>query len=277
VNLSRWEQLRRCPWAYRKTEAPHPLGLPANRRVPQVVLAQNVFRNIKRGTTEWFHDPCGLLEQCGTEKARRRPKKLIEQDIALTSRELELFEQRAPQMFRDIIGADYPKFAWSELTQIGFKSFFYNHAGDRNPSSFCEGNRDRILLCGEHGFDAPGLDMGATPNQIFDWILSSNREDGDPKPDDWIVRRYKAAVDDRDSLACFLDENLIEMVAPQSIKSDLAWINRLLVTREDSNSHVLICAPQGCGKSTTIMKHIPAIQARDPGQIFSAAMDDEPH
>ena len=48
---------------------------------------------------------------------------LIEQDIALTSRELGLFEQQALLMFREIIGADYPKFAWSELTQTGFKSF----------------------------------------------------------------------------------------------------------------------------------------------------------
>jgi len=268
VNLSRWEQLRRCPWALRQTEAGHPLGLPADRRVAQVVLAQNVFRNVKRGATEWFHEPCSLLEQCCTEKARRRSKRLIEQDIAPTSREVELFEQHAPQMFSEIIGADYPKFAWSKLTQTGFKSFFYNNAADRRPSSFCEGNRDRILLCGEHGFDASGLSIGATPNQIFDWIESSNREDGDPEPDDWVIRRYKAAVHDHDSLACFLDETLIEMVAPQSIKLDLAWINRLLATREASNSHVLICAPQGCGKSTTIMTQIPTIHARDPGQIF---------
>src|SRR5207237_10499665 len=145
--------------------------------------------------------------------------------------------------------------AHSEPTRTGFKICFYNQAADRNPASFCEGNRDRILLNGQHGFDAAGLSIGATPNQIFDWIVSTQRHEGESEPDDWIVRRYKAAVRDHDSLVRFLDENLIEMVAPQPMRTKVSWINKNLASREDPNSHVLICAPQGCGKSTTIMKH----------------------
>jgi hypothetical protein len=38
-----------------------------------------------------------------------------------------------------------------------------------------------------HGFDGAGLTIGATPNQIFDWIASSNRGKGDPDADDWII------------------------------------------------------------------------------------------
>jgi hypothetical protein len=268
ANLRRWEQLRRCPWALRQIHGAHPLGLPSEHRIPQVVLAQNVFKHIKRGATEWFHNPRMLLEQCGSEQVRRRPKRLIERDIALTSRELELFDQHAPEMFRQMVGAEYPKFVGFEVNETGFKCFFYNSAGDHTPSSFCEGNRDRIVLQGRHGFDSEGVTIGAAPNQIFDWIVSQQRGEGDPLPDDWIMRRYKAAVHDRISLASFLDENMIEMVAPRATSTAPGWMVKLLDTREDPNTHVLVRGPQGCGKSTKIMQTIPILYERDRGVIF---------
>jgi hypothetical protein len=138
-SLRRWEQLRRCPWALRQINGAHPLGLPSDHRVQQVVLAQTIFRNTKRGASDWFHHPGILLEQCASEQLRRRPKRLIEQDFALTTREQELFERHAPEMFSRIIGADYPKFAGFEVNEAGFKCFFSNGPADHNPSSFCKG------------------------------------------------------------------------------------------------------------------------------------------
>jgi hypothetical protein len=267
-SLRRWEQLRRCPWALRQIRSTHPLGLPSDHRIPQVVLAEAIFQKTKRRATEWFHEPNSLFERCSKEQIRRRPKPLIEQDIAFTSRELDLFEQHAPETFRKLIGVEYPKFSRFEVNQTGFRCFFLNGSDDRNPSSFCEGNRDRIVLQGRHAFDPNGMTIGATPNQIFNWIASQHRDAGDPGSDDWITRRYKAAVHDRESLTRFLDENMIEMVAPRTTGATAGWLVRLLDTHDDPNTHVLIRGPQGCGKSTKIMQNIPEIYERDRGVIF---------
>src|SRR5207248_812603 len=126
--------------------------------------------------------------RCSKEQVRRRPKRLLEQDIAFTSCEWDLFEQHAPEMFRKLIGVEYPRFSRFEVNPTGFRCFFLNGPDDRNPSSFCEGNRN--------------------------------------------------------------------------------WLVRLLDTRDDPNTHVLIRGPQGCGKSTKIMQSIPEIYERDRGVIF---------
>ena len=248
--LRSWEQLRRCPWAFRLVNGGHPLGLPPGYLIRQPVLASDIFKKVKRNAAEWLHDPDKLGELCRGEQVRRRPKPVIEQDFSASSRELELFEQQAPAMFRQIIGAEYPKFAGFEVNKTGFKCFFYNGSGDSNPSSFCEGNRSRILLQGRHDFDADGVMLAATPNQIFDWMVSQHRVAGDPPSDDWIMRRYRAAVHDRASLTAFMNDHLGDVVGPED------------------HTHVLIRGPQGCGKSTITMTKLPAIYDRDPGVIF---------
>ena len=179
-----------------------------------------------------------------------------------------LFGQHAPAIFEQIIGSQYPKFAGFEVNETGFRCYFYNGPGDKNPSSFCEGNRSRILLQGQHHFDSDGIPLGTTPNQIFDWIVSQHRVEGDAPPDDWIMRRYKAAVHDRASLAQFIDDHIVEMVAPpvQSVRP--AWIEKLLGREDIPNTHVLFRGPQGCGKSTKTMTKIPTIYENDPGVIF---------
>jgi hypothetical protein len=223
------------------------------------VLASDIFKNAKRNATEWFHDPEMLGELSRSEQVRRRRKPFFEQDFTVSSGELELFEEHAVAMFRKIIGTEYPRYAHYEVNETGFKCFFHNGPDDRVPSSFCEGNRSRISLQGSrfarpfpeggghHGFASDGVVLAATPNQIFDWIVSNNRASGDPPAEDWIMRRYKAAVHDRASLTTFLDDHLGDIVG--------------------SHSRVLICGPQGCGKSTETMKKLPAIYTDDPGVI----------
>jgi len=176
---------------------------------------------------------------------------------------MELFDQYAPEMFRQIIGAEYPKFAGSEVNKTGFKCYFYNGPGDNNPSSFCAGNRSRILLQGrrgvslqsvgsadKHDFDPDGVPLSTTPNQVFDWIVSHHRIEGDAPPDDWIMRRYKAVVHDRASLTAFMNDHLGDVVG------------------SETHTHVLIRGPQGCGKSTITITKLPVIHDRDPGVIF---------
>ena len=116
------------------------------------------------------------------------------------------------------------KFSGFKVNETGFKCFFLNGPDDRNPSSFCEGNRDRIVLQGQHAFDSDGTTLGATPNQIFDWIVSHHRDAGDPGSEDWIMRRYKATVHDRELLGRFLDETMIEMVAPRTTSAAAGWL-----------------------------------------------------
>jgi hypothetical protein len=205
------------------------------------VLASDIFRNIKRAATDWFHDPEKLGELCRHEPVRRR-KTFIEREFDISSRESSLFGQHAPEIFRQIIGgtlqarhtaspgADYPKFADFEENENGIKCFFYNGPGDNNPSSFCEGNRSRILLQGRHDFDSDGVPLGTSPNQIFDWIVSQHPEgDEETVPHcDWILRRYRAAVHDRASLAQFIDDHMVEMIAPPATKATPVWIEKLL-------------------------------------------------
>jgi hypothetical protein len=257
--------LRRCPWALRLIGGAHPLGLPSGYRIRQPVLASNIFQNAKRSATEWFHDPDRLGELSRGEQVRRRRRIFIEQDFAVSSGELELFDQHAAMMWRQIIGAapgalhtaspgaEYPRYAHFEVNKTGFKCFFYNGPGDRSPSSFCEGNRSRISLQGKHDFGSDGIILSATPNQIFGWIVSAHRVDGDPLPDDWIMRSYKAVVNDRSSLTAFMEDRLGGVVG------------------SETHTHVLIRGPQGCGKSTITMTKLPAIYDRDPGVIFIAS------
>jgi len=265
--LKSWEQLRRFPWGLRQVKGAHPLGIPADHRIPQVVLSSNVFTNAKRGATEWFHEPRALLEQCGKEPARRKPKSFIEIDFALKGRELDLFEQHAPEIFQRIIGTAYPKWAGFEVNEKGFRCCFHNGPDDTKPSSFCEGNRDRIVLQGRHGFESEGVLLEATPNQVFDWIVARYGDDHDP-PDNWLMRRYRAAVHDRGSLARFLDDHIVDVVTPLVTSATPAWMARSMGRRDRSNTHVWIRGPQGCGKSTKTMAAIPMIYERDPGVIF---------
>lgn len=248
-SLSRWEQLRRCPWALRLVNGAHQLHLPHGYLACQPVLASDIFQNAKRGAKDWFHDPHNLGDFCRDEGIRRRPKSFIECDLQVSSHKLTLFEEHAPAMFRQIIGSDYPNFAGFEVTGSGFKSFFFNGPDDHRPSSFCEGNRSRIVLQGNHNLGSDGITLSATPNQIFDWIISQHRVVSDRSADDWIMRHYKAVVRDRASLTAFLDEHLDNIVGPEA------------------STHVVIRGPQGCGKSTKTITKLPAIYDRDPGVI----------
>jgi hypothetical protein len=69
-------------------------------------------------------------------------------------------------------------------------------------------------------------------------------------------------------LAQFIDDHLIEMVAPPATKATAAWIEKMFGKVGSSNTHVLIRGPQGCGKSTKTMTKIPTIYENDPGVIF---------
>jgi hypothetical protein len=196
------------------------------------------------------------------------PQPVIELEFNVTSGEQELFALHAPAIFEQIIGSQYPKFAGFQVNETGVRCHFYNGPGDKNPSSFCEGNRSRILLQGQHHFDSDGIPLGTTPNQIFDWIVSHNRVEGDAPPDDWIMRRYKAAVHDRASLAQFIDDRIVEMIAPPAPSVRPAWIETLMGRDDIPNTHVLIRGPQGCGKSTKTTTKMPMIYENRPGVIF---------
>ncbi len=268
--LRSWEQLRRCPWAFRLIRGAHPLGLPHGYLARQPVLASGIFNNTKHEATAWFHDP-GKLEELSRHECVRRRRSVFRTEFAFTSREEELFEQHAPAIFCQIMGSEYPKFAGFEVNKTGFRCRFYNHPSDNNPSSFCEGNRSRILLQGRHDFGSDGIALSTTPNQIFDWILSQHPEidcKGGLPPDDWIMRRYKAAVDDRNSLARFIYDHIVEMIALPATRATSPLIEKLFGNIEHQNTHVLIRGPQGCGKSTTVMRKIPIIYDNDPGVIF---------
>src|SRR5205807_7939499 len=98
-------------------------------------------------------------------------------------------------------------------------------------------------------FASDGITISATPNQIFDWIVSKHRTSGAPRPDDLIMRRYRAVVHDRASLIAFLDDHLEDIIGPEV------------------HSRVLVRGPQGCGKSTQTITKLPAVYDRDPGVI----------
>jgi hypothetical protein len=75
-------------------------------------------------------------------------------------------------------------------------------------------------------------------------------------------------VHDRASLARFIDQNIVEMIAPPATAATPAWILKLFGGIGNPVTRVLIRGPQGCGKSTTVMEKIPTIYQNDPGVIF---------
>ena len=193
-----------------------------------------MFKNTKRGATEWFHEPATLLEMCGSEKVRRRRNIFAEQDFSVKSVELELFERHASEMFQQIDRHRLPEVRrlrdQREGVQVLLPKCFI--PDDLKPSSSLRSsNRDRIVLQGQHDFGSDGLVAAATPNQIFDWILARHGQSKE-KPDDWITRRYKAAVHDRNSLAQFRDDHMVDMVAPPATSATPAWIEKLLGGRD---------------------------------------------
>src|ERR1044072_744827 len=127
-------------------------------------------------------------------------------------------------------------FSGFEVNESGLRCYFQNGPNDHNPSSFCEGNRDRIVLQGQHGFDTDGVTLATTPNRIFDWV-GARYGNPDEKTDDWIMRRYKGAVHDRASLAQFLDDCMVEMVAPAATSMYPPWMERMLGNRDRPNTH----------------------------------------
>ena len=277
--LRSWEQLRRCPWAFRLVKARSPSRSAIRLPDPPTRVGFKHFPEYQTRGDRLVPRP-RQARRVVPERTGTPPQAFIELEFNVTSREQELFGRHAPAIFEQIIGAtpqarhtaspgaQYPKFAGFQVNETGFRCYFYNGPGDKNPSSFCEGNRSRILLQGRHDFDSDGIPLGTTPNQIFDWIVSQNRVEGDAPPDDWIMRRYKAAVHDRASLAQFIDDHIVEMIAPPAPSVRPAWIEKLLGREDIPNTHVLIRGPQGCGKSTKTMTKIPTIYENDPGVIF---------
>jgi hypothetical protein len=69
-------------------------------------------------------------------------------------------------------------------------------------------------------------------------------------------------------LAQFIDDHIVEMIAPPVENVRDAWIEKLVGREDIPNTHVLIRGPQGCGKSTKTMTKIPTIHENDPGVIF---------
>ena len=58
LRLRSWEQLRRCPWAFRLVDGGgHPLGMPPGNLIRQPVLASDIFQNAKRRATEVVSQP----------------------------------------------------------------------------------------------------------------------------------------------------------------------------------------------------------------------------
>lgn len=112
------------------------------------------------------------------------------------------------------------------MTETGFRCFFYNGPDDVNPASYCDGNRNRIRLQGRHNLNSDGVMLAATPNQIFDWIVSQHQGHDDTAPDDWIMRRYKAVVQDRGTLAQFLDEHIADIIGPSAPCTTPTWMKR---------------------------------------------------
>lgn len=263
--LRSWEQLRRCPWALRRVGDNHPLGLPYGHLTHQVVLASGIFQHMQRIATDWFHEAETLGKIVRPEHARRR-KSSSASAIPISSGELGVFEQHAPEVFQRLISSDYPKFARAEISSTGIRCYFWNSETDRNPSSFCDGDRDRVLLQGRHGFDSDGVPLGATPNEIFSWIITRQAPAG-RQHQDWINRQYRATVHDRQSLANFLDEHLVGIIAPPRSNPRPAWMEALL-GREIQDTHSIIRGPQGCGKSTKVLSNISKIYENDAGVIF---------
>ncbi len=251
-SLRFWEQNRRLPLALRLVEQGHPLGLPVGSYVRQYVLASSVRRNIPRHGKAWLHhsdlvEPCAIRHVQRHAKQKQYDSQKSDGVNGTTDDEQQRFHKFLVENFPKLtVGSDL-RYARVEFGPQGPKLYLYNDAGDQIPSSVIQGDYHSVLLQGHHCLDGKTFRLGVSPNKLFGAMVEQNTGWLD-SGDHLLSRIFEAEVHDCTSYRAFLREHI--------------------VTAMEAARLVLILGPEGCGKSSAVMRTIDRLVPETGEPVF---------
>jgi hypothetical protein len=123
----------------------------------------------------------------------------------------------------------------------------YNDANDQTPLSVIQGDYDSVLMQGHHSLDGKTFRLGISPNKLFGVMVE--RDTGFVESADHLLSRiFEAEVHDCTSYRGFLRDHI--------------------VTAMEAARLVLILGPEGCGKSSAVMRSIDRLVAETGEPVF---------
>jgi len=241
------EQYRRLPNGSRCIDKPgHLLGIPMGATVPQVTLWEEWRARASSKATAMFHSPTHFAT--ATPSRIAKPKGPHKGEVTDGDQYGPAEIAHCEQRLREI----YPDTGWPKLAHIAFEggrwcARFYNSASDHNPSSIMREDYRTILFMGA---DAASLDpepLEASLGEMMEQWVAELR----PPNDTTVVLKGPAHRPRRKIERAFSDAN-----EPHSARTVLDQHLPIAILR---NERLLIQAPEGVTKTSTIIQHHPRI------------------
>jgi len=239
------EQFRRLPNGHRVIDKDNLLGIPIGTRVKQVTLWEKWMEGrTAQGATGLFHLPTSFAQPPARKaKATHRSVK-GDASGQFTDDEIAYCEAR----LRDI----YPDTGWPRLDHLvceagTWKASFFNSAADRNPASFMRGDYRTILFEGRDADGLKSVPLDASLDEMMRrWVMTYHAPRVEEVLLDAPSHDGNAKIERAFALATTFDD--ARAVLDQHLPATVLWSPKLLVH-----------APEGATKTTTLMRHHPRI------------------
>jgi hypothetical protein len=164
-----------------------------------------------------------------------------------TDQEQQRFHKFLVENFPKLTIASDLRYARVEFGPQGPKLYLYNDTSDQTPSSVIQGDYHSVLLQGHHSLDGKTFRLGISPNKLFGVMVE--RDTGFVDSADHLLSRiFEAEVHDCASYRGFLREHI--------------------VTAMEAARLVLILGPEGCGKSSAVMRSIDRLVPETGEPVF---------
>ena len=237
------EQYRRLPNGLREVDKDeHILGVPRGTIVPQITLWEQWRDRSAKNSTALFHSP--KLFAPSAQRRHAKVKSPSDGGVSLTQAQIAHCENRLREV--------YPDHKWPRLARLGYEggywnAWFFNSETDENPSSFLRDDYRTIKLQGRETEGLSPTPLAASLGECMtDWLqeLGPDIETTEEVERTIPSGRSKLALSFMASTARCEASEAMDYHLPRSI-----WYKRWL----------LIQAPEGASKTSTIMRHHPWI------------------
>lgn len=240
------EQFRRLPNGHRViNKKNHLLGIPVGTRVKQVTLWEKWMEGRTATDAETlFHLPTSFAQPPAPKNTAPRRSANGGTSDKLTNDEIAYCEER----LRDI----YPDTGWPKLDRLiceagSWKASFFNSAADRNPASFMRGDYRTILFRGRDTDELESVPLDASLDEMLRrWVMTYHAPSMEKVLFDAPPHDGNAKIERVFALATTFDE--ARDVLDQHLPTTVLW-----------NPKLLLHAPEGATKTTTLMRHHPRI------------------
>lgn len=164
-------QKRRLPWGLRIEEKANNIhGCLPGDKIPQIVLEERIIVSSPKGAERYF-----LRAEEANEIEVHRVESRARSTIHFqTDEDRSILIEKVNEYLNIAWGRDYPRLARVDDAGGGY---FFNHAGDGNPSTYCGPGETWIGYAGEirpAATDVQHLPGRLTFEQLLDEIISSN-------------------------------------------------------------------------------------------------------